>query len=76
MIIKIIDKDMPVWIIGGAKLLEDSMDIVEEVWLSRIKSVYDCDTFFPASLLDEMFELCEVDIRIGLYLEKWCKLER
>jgi dihydrofolate reductase len=47
------------WIIGGAALLESTIDIVEEIWLSRIKGVYECDTFLPKDKILEKFELYE-----------------
>jgi dihydrofolate reductase len=48
-----------VWIIGGAQLIASTIDIVEEIWLSRISGVYECDTFFPKDLILEKFELYE-----------------
>ena len=34
-----------VWIIGGATLLSNTKHLCEEIWLSRIKGDYGCDTF-------------------------------
>jgi dihydrofolate reductase len=34
-----------VWIIGGANLLKSSLRLCEEVWVSRFKTDYKCDTF-------------------------------
>jgi dihydrofolate reductase len=42
-----IDKD--VWIIGGAQLLQSTLPFVEEIWVSRIQGVFDCDTFIEVS---------------------------
>ena len=39
--LNILDKD--VWIIGGAQLLNNTLPYVEEVWVSRIQGIYDCD---------------------------------
>lgn len=41
-----------IWIIGGARLISGSLDIIEEIWLSRISGSYGCDTFLP---IDEIF---------------------
>ena len=38
-----IDRD--VWIIGGAQLLNSTLGYVQEIWVSRIKDEYKCDTF-------------------------------
>ena len=48
-----------VWIIGGAALLENTLDIVEEIWLSRIRGVYDCDTYLPKDKILAKFEMYE-----------------
>jgi dihydrofolate reductase len=49
----------PIWIIGGAQLLESSLDIIEEIWLSRIKGTYKCDTFLPKDQILKKFEKYE-----------------
>ncbi len=48
-----------VWIIGGAKLLESTLDILDEIWLSRIKGEYPCDTFLPKDRIIAEFEIYE-----------------
>lgn len=63
----------PVWIIGGAKLLEHTADVVEEIWLSRVKGVYECDTVLPKDLILEKFELYEHYFDGGITTEKYRK---
>lgn len=65
----------PVWIIGGAKLLEHTIGIIDEIWLSRIKGVYDCDTFLPKSLIQEKFEFYERYFDGSLTTEKYRKIK-
>ena len=60
-----------VWIIGGAKLLNDSLDIIDEVWLSRIKGTYDCDTFLPQDLIETTFSLISSQNHGDIYIDKW-----
>jgi dihydrofolate reductase len=64
-----------VWLIGGAKLFEDSIEMIDEVWLSRISGVYDCDTFLPKNLIEQYYVLysSEQDEN-GLHIEKWRKI--
>lgn len=64
-----------VWIIGGAKLLESTLDIVEEIWLSRINGVYDCDTFLPKDRIIEEFEMYERYFDGGLTTEKYTRIK-
>ena len=65
--------EFPVWIIGGAKLVESCLDIIDEVWLSRISGTYDCDTFLPRSLIEEKFRLHVSELQNDVYVEVWEK---
>lgn len=51
-----------IWIIGGAKLVEGLIDIVDEIWLSRIDGVYDCDTFLNKDLITENFTIGNMQV--------------
>jgi dihydrofolate reductase len=62
-----------VWIIGGAQLFESCIDVIEELWLSRIDGIYDCDTFLPDNLILEKFELYERYFDGSLTTEKYRK---
>jgi dihydrofolate reductase len=63
-----------VWIIGGAQLLESCIDEIDEIWLSRIKSDYNCDTFLPKNLIEEKFELYEHYFDGKLITEKYRRI--
>lgn len=64
-----------VWIIGGAKLVKALMPIIDELWLSRIVGVYDCDTHLPEDDILKNYELVDIDTSIDtLSIEKWSKL--
>ena len=58
-----------IWIIGGAKLVEGLIDIIDEIWLSRIQGNYNCDTFLPRTLIEEMFTLSDSGPKNGLYID-------
>ena len=61
-----------VWIIGGARLLESSFDIVDEIWLSRIAGTYSCDTYLPRDLIELCYSHSETNTTDnGLTIEKW-----
>lgn len=62
-----------VWIIGGAKLVESCLDIIDEIWLSRISGTYECDTFLPRTLIEETFRLHISEIQNDVYVEVWRK---
>jgi dihydrofolate reductase len=64
-----------VWIIGGAKLVKALMPIIDQLWLSRITGVYDCDTHLPEDNILKNYKLVDVDTSIDtLSIEKWSKL--
>jgi dihydrofolate reductase len=63
-----------VWIIGGAQLVEHCLDIIDEFYLSRIQGIYDCDTFLPADLIMDKFNLYDAEeTDSDLYIEKWAR---
>ena len=62
-----------IWIIGGAKLVEGLIDILDEIWLSRIDGVYDCDTFLNKDLITENFTIGNMQVDEQLTIEHWIK---
>lgn len=36
-----------VWVIGGARLFEETLDLAEELYLTRIRHDFECTKFFP-----------------------------
>ncbi len=61
------------WIIGGAKLVEGLLSIIDEIHLSQIRGSYDCDTFLPRTLIEEKFTLTDSGIRGDVYVDVWSK---
>jgi dihydrofolate reductase len=64
-----------IWIIGGSQLFESTLDIIEEIWLNRIKGVYDCDTFLPKDKILSMFEMYERYFDGELTTEKYRRIK-
>lgn len=62
-----------VWIIGGARLFESFLDIIEEVWLSRVKGTFDCDTFLPREKIAADFELQEQYFDGAITIQKYIR---
>lgn len=56
-LLKEMNVDQDVWIIGGAQLIEATLPYVQEFWLSRIDGVYDCDVFLPLTKIKEEFSI-------------------
>lgn len=39
-----------IWIIGGASLYTATLDVADELYITRIDKAYGCDTFYPTDL--------------------------
>ena len=63
----------PVWMIGGAKLLEHTIDVIDEIWLSRVIGDFDCDTVLPKDIILEKFVLYERYFDGTLTTEKYTR---
>ena len=44
------------WIIGGPNIIEQTLGIIDEFYISRIPGVYECDTFLPIGKIRTLFE--------------------
>lgn len=62
-----------IWIIGGAQLVESSLTVIDEIWLSRIQGAYDCDTFLPSKSIKDNYILSSITTKNNLYVEEWKK---
>lgn len=69
--IAVINSTNDVWIIGGAQLINHSLNIIDEIWLSRISGTYNCDTFLPRSLIETTFSLVSSEQDGDVYVDKW-----
>ena len=67
------DGSKDLWIIGGAKLFESTLDIVDEVWLSNINGNYDCDVFLPKERVQQQFAAGSISDEDGLTITKWVR---
>jgi dihydrofolate reductase len=65
--------EFPVWIIGGAQLVESCLSIIDELWLNDVGGVYDCDTFLPKQKITELFHWNTVEIRSFGTITKWVR---
>lgn len=46
-----------IWLIGGAKVIEQSLGVIDEFYLSKIPGIFECDTFLPMRKIDTLFEV-------------------
>ena len=53
--------DLITWVIGGTKIIEQTLGCIDEFYLSRIPGAYACDTFLPLRKIESLFERTYVD---------------
>ena len=63
------------WIIGGANLVENYLDHIDELHLSRIEGNWKCDTFLPEQRILSNFTIQDVYTNRELTIEKWVRNE-
>lgn len=72
--IESMSKLQPVWIIGGATLVESCIDIIDEFLLNVVPGSYDCDVFLPIDLIMSKFESADVaQHNTDLNITRWIK---
>jgi|TARA_B100001094_G_scaffold1913_1_gene1699 dihydrofolate reductase len=65
-----------VWVIGGPNIIEQSLGVIEEFYISRIPGAYACDTFLPLRKIESLFERRYVDdTNKDVTFEIWNKRE-
>ena len=46
-----------IWVIGGPNIIEQTLGVIDEFYLSRIPGDYDCDTHLPIRKIDTLFKV-------------------
>ena len=69
-----INEGVTTWVIGGPNIVEQTLGVIEEFYISRIPGEYDCDTFLPLKKIESLFERTWVDdTNDGVTFEIWKK---
>ena len=45
------------WVIGGPNIIEQTLGVIDEFYLSRIPGAYACDTFLPMKKIETLFKV-------------------
>ena len=51
-----VNEGVVTWVIGGPNIIEQSLGVIDEFYLSRIPGAYACDTFLPLKKIESIFE--------------------
>jgi dihydrofolate reductase len=62
-----------VWVIGGPKIIEQTLGVIDEFFLSRIPGAYACDTFLPLKKIESLFERTWSEDHEEVTFEIWKK---
>jgi dihydrofolate reductase len=61
------------WVIGGPNIIEQSLGVIDEFYLSRIPGAYACDTFLPIGKIRTLFERTWTEEHPDVTFEIWKK---
>jgi dihydrofolate reductase len=65
--------DQTIWIIGGPNIIEQTLGVIEEFYLSRIPGAYACDTFLPLKKIESLFYRSWIEEEDDVTFEIWKK---
>lgn len=63
------------WVIGGPKVIEQTLDVIDEFYISRIPGEYDCDTFLPLDKIEDQFTLHWQEAHPDVIFQIWKKIK-
>jgi len=63
------------WVIGGPNIIEQTLGIIDEFYISRIPGDYECDTHLPLKKIETLFERSWCEEKDGVTFEIWSKRE-
>ena len=52
-----VTKDKDIYIIGGSKILEQTFELIEEFYLTRIYGDFDCDKYIDLQKIKEFMKM-------------------
>ena len=67
--------DKTIWVIGGPNIVEQTIETIEEFYLSRIPGEYDCDGFLSLSSIDRFFEKTWFEKHESVEFQIWKKIK-
>jgi len=62
-----------IWNIGGPNIVEQSLGVIDEFYLSRIPGTYSCDTFLPIGKIRTLFKRTWTEEHPEVTFEIWKK---
>jgi len=61
------------WVIGGPNIIEQTLDIIDEFYISRIPGEFECDVHLPIDEIEDKFFLVHEEKHPEVTFEIWKK---
>lgn len=77
--LRLIEMEYPssiTWVIGGPNIIEQTLDVIDEFYLSRIPGNYDCDTYLPLHKIEKQFALVWQEAHSDVMFQIWKKVKQ
>ena len=63
------------WVIGGPNIIEQTLGVIDEFYISRIPGDYNCDTHLPLKKIETLFDLTYEEGHPEVIFQIWRKRE-
>ena len=76
--LKALKKEYPsktIWVIGGPNIIEQTLESVEEFYLSKIPGAYDCDGFLSLEDIETLFKKIWFEKHESVEFQIWKKIK-
>lgn len=67
------NKDLITWVIGGPNVIEQTLGIIDEFYISRIPGSFECDVYLPMRKIEALFEKTWSEAHDDVTFEVWKK---
>jgi dihydrofolate reductase len=61
------------WIIGGPNVIEQTLGVIDEFYISRIPGTFECDAHLPIKKIESLFEKTWSKAHEDVTFEIWKK---
>ena len=61
------------WVIGGPNVIEQTLGVIDEFYISRIPGTYECDAYLPIRKIESLFDKTWEEAHDDVTFEIWKK---
>ena len=67
------NEDLITWVIGGPNIIEQTLSVIDEFYISRIPGTFECDAHLPMHEIESLFEKSWSEEHEDVTFEVWKK---